>query len=60
MLKSPHFIKESIAELKQVVWPTKRQLMRLTLIVISVSIITGALISGLDYLFLKFIGLLIK
>ena len=60
MLKSQNFIKESVAELKQVVWPTKQQVIRLTLVVITVSVLTGLLIGGLDYLFLNLVGFFVK
>jgi preprotein translocase subunit SecE len=54
------FVKESLAELKKVVWPTKQQAVKLTLIVVGVSLITGALIGGLDYLFTQVVGWIIK
>ena len=54
------FIKESAAELKKVVWPTKQQVVKLTLIVLGISLITGALIGGLDYLFTQLIGQIVK
>ncbi|MCX6817094.1 MAG: preprotein translocase subunit SecE [Candidatus Beckwithbacteria bacterium] len=60
MIESQNFIKASIAELKQVVWPNKKQVLRLTIIVIAVSVATGAFIGGLDYVFTNFVGLLVK
>jgi len=54
------FVKESIAELKKVVWPTKQQVIKLTLIVVGVSILVGAFIGGLDYLFTQMAGLMVK
>ncbi len=54
------FIKQAITELKKVVWPTKQQVIRMTLIVTGVSIIVGALIGSLDYLFTQLISLIIK
>ena len=45
------YIKESKAELEKVVWPTKQETLRLTLVVIAISIIVGAYIAGLDALF---------
>ena len=53
------FVKEAISELKKVVWPTKEQVVRLTLIVIVVSVITGLLIGGLDFIFTKLLALII-
>ena len=60
MIKSQNFIKESVAELKQVVWPTRQQVIKLTAIVLGVSIFTGLLIGGLDYIFLNLVGWLVK
>jgi preprotein translocase subunit SecE len=57
--KPVRFVEESVAELKKVVWPTKEQVVRLTLLVIVVSAVTGFLIGGLDYLFTKLLGLII-
>ena len=59
-LGAAQFIKDSVAELKQVVWPTRKQAVKLTLIVIGVSVVTGLYIGGLDYLFTKIIGLILK
>ena len=54
------FVNESIAELKKVVWPSKEQIIKLTLVVLGVSIATGLLIGGLDYLFTNLFGLILK
>ena len=51
--------KISIAELKKVVWPTKEQVVRLTLVVIVVSVIAGLLMGGLDFIFTKLLALII-
>ena len=53
------FVKEAISELKKVVWPTKEQVVRLTLIVIVVSVIAGLLMGGLDFIFTKLLALII-
>jgi preprotein translocase subunit SecE len=42
------FIKEVRAELKKVTWPTKAETIKLTVVVIAISIIVGAFIGGLD------------
>ena len=44
-------IKGTKAEFKKVVWPTKKQLLNNTLIVIAALIIIGLVIFGLDTLF---------
>ena len=45
------FLKETIVELKKVVWPTKRQLAVYTIVVIIASILMSFLIWGFDKLF---------
>lgn len=57
--KPIRFLKEAVAELKKVVWPTKEQLVRLTIIVIVVSVSAGILIGGLDYIFTKLLALIL-
>ena len=47
------YVKESKAELEKVVWPKRIQTVRLTLVVIFVSIMVGAYIAGLDAIFTK-------
>jgi preprotein translocase subunit SecE len=54
------FINQSIAELKKVVWPTRKQVVKLTAIVIGVSVVTGFFIGGLDFLFTKLMAVIIK
>ena len=46
------FVKEVIAELKKVTWPSREETIKLTVIVIVISILVGAFIGGLDSLFL--------
>ena len=48
-----NYVKESKAEFTKVVWPTRSQTVRLTLVVIVISVIVGAYIAGLDTLFAK-------
>jgi len=47
------FVQEVIRELKKVTWPTRAETMKLTAVVIAISVVTGAFIGGLDTLFLK-------
>ena len=47
------YLKESKAELNKVVWPTKAETIRLTFVVIVVSVIVGVYIAGLDAIFTK-------
>ena len=45
------FLKDVQLELKKVNWPTKKETLRYTLIVIAVSAVVAAFLGGLDFLF---------
>ena len=49
------YIKESKAEFSKVVWPSRQETQRLTILVIIVSIIVGAYIAGLDAILTKLV-----
>lgn len=42
------YVKESKAELDKVIWPTKNETIRLTVLVLGISMVVGAYISGID------------
>lgn len=50
-MKLVTYVKDSIAELKKVTWPTKRQTMMYTIIVLAMSIGMAILFSVLDQIF---------
>jgi preprotein translocase subunit SecE len=50
--RSRTYVTESWAELRKVAWPTRRQVVNLTVIVIVVSAAVGAYIAILDFLLL--------
>jgi preprotein translocase subunit SecE len=54
------FFKEVKSELLKVVWPTKDEVIKLTTIVIAVSLAVGLYIGGLDILMAKVMDLLVK
>lgn len=57
MVPSPiNFIREVMAELKKVTWPTKNDTLKLTVVVIAISVIVGAFIGVLDTMFLRITG----
>ena len=61
MAKSPvTFLKEVRDELKKVVWPSREEVTRLTLIVIIVSLLVGVFLGGLDFVFAKLLALVAK
>ena len=50
------FIGEIIAELKKVVWLTRRQVVYLTVLVLIISIIAGLILGAVDYGFTRLIN----
>jgi len=53
-------VKEVEIELKKVKWPTKQEVVKMTTIVVSVSIIVGLLIGLADLVLTKLMSLIIK
>ena len=53
------FFKEAIAELRKVVWPTRKQAIRLTLIVIGVVVAAALFLGGFDLIFSRIIRFII-
>lgn len=53
------FLKEVRDELKKVVWPTRTEIIRLTSIVILVSVIIGLFLGGVDFILTKLLNILI-
>ena len=47
------FLKEVQEELKKVVWPTREEVVRLTFVVIAVSLIVGLFLGGIDFILTK-------
>lgn len=54
------FLKEVQEELKKVVWPTRAEVMRLTVVVILVSLIVGLFLGSIDFLLTKFTEIILK
>ncbi|PIY94291.1 MAG: preprotein translocase subunit SecE [Candidatus Levybacteria bacterium CG_4_9_14_3_um_filter_35_16] len=54
------FLKEVRDELKKVVWPTRDEVIRLTALVIIISLAVGFFLGGLDYVFTKLMALVIR
>jgi preprotein translocase subunit SecE len=48
MRRFTNYIKNSIAEMRKVVWPTKKQALQLTVLIIVVSLILGLALTSLD------------
>jgi len=54
------FLRQVRTELAKVIWPTRAEAIKLTLVVIGVSVAIGVFIGGLDIAFVKLTELLIK
>lgn len=58
--KATGFVKGVRSEFKKIVWPTKKQLVNYTIVVIVMSILLSALVYGLDVIFRNLIQLIIS
>jgi preprotein translocase subunit SecE len=52
------FFTEVIAELRKAHWPTRQEALRLSLLVLLVCAVVGAILGGLDYVFTQLFLLL--
>ena len=60
MNKIINFIKEAKVELRKVNWPSKKQTVNYTLIVMGLSLIVAVFLGGLDYFFGYLLKIFIK
>ena len=58
--KTSYFIKEARAELKKVIWPTKKELKNSTVVVITTIAIASIFIGLVDIFFTKVLTLFMK
>lgn len=54
-----NYLKETRAELAHVNWPTQRQTIAYTLVVIGISAVVGVLLGGFDFIYTSLIKLII-
>ncbi|MEK7534602.1 MAG: preprotein translocase subunit SecE [Patescibacteria group bacterium] len=54
------FLKQTRDELKKVVWPGRQEVIRLTTVVILISLIVGFFLGGLDFVFTKIMEVVVK
>ncbi|MBI2021386.1 preprotein translocase subunit SecE [Candidatus Daviesbacteria bacterium] len=60
MKKALDFLKEVRVELSKVVWPSRQQTIKLTIMVVIVTITVGFFIGGIDYLLTQLTDLIIN
>ena len=53
------YLKDIRYEVGKVVWPSREEVIRLTLVVFAISIIVGAYVGGLDFVFTKLLEVLV-
>ena len=51
--KPRQFVKEVVAELQKVAWPTRQEVFSYSLVVLVSSIVIAALVFGMDFVFTK-------
>lgn len=51
------FLRETRDELKKVVWPTRQEVIRLTTVVILISLLVGLFLGGIDFFLTKLLNL---
>ncbi len=54
------FYRETRAELRKVVWPSRQEATRLSLIVVSVTLAMSVFLGIVDFLFSRLIGLIVR
>ncbi len=54
------FISEVIAEMRKVSWPTRRELVDSTLIVVFASLMLGAFVSAIDFVYSRGVTIIFK
>jgi preprotein translocase subunit SecE len=54
------FLSEVRSELTKVTWPTQAEIIRLTIVVIIISVVVGVYLGGADFLFTNLLGILVK
>jgi len=50
------FVGDIIGELRKVVWPTRREAMRLTMMVLFVCVLVGSVLGAIDYGFSELVA----
>lgn len=54
------YFRETSGELRKVSWPTRPEAINLTIVVLIVTIIMSAYLGGLDFIFSRVIGLILR
>ena len=57
--KASNFAKEVVVELKKVSWPSKKEVVKATGVVLAVTVVLGGIVGGFDRLFSRLVGLIV-
>jgi preprotein translocase subunit SecE len=57
--KIQRFFQETIGELRKVSWPTRREAIRMTWIVIGVILVMAVILGGLDFIYSKIFSVIL-
>lgn len=58
-MNTAEYIKETRAEMKHVTWPSRRQSIIYTVVVIVISVVTGLFLGFFDFIFTQILGKII-
>lgn len=59
MISPITFLRQTYDELKLVKWPTRNEIIRLTTVVLFISLVIGVYIGALDFIFTRLVSLII-
>lgn len=54
------YFRDTLAEMKQVKWPTRNQAFMYSLLVIAISVVTALFLGAFDFLFTNFIDFIVN
>jgi preprotein translocase subunit SecE len=49
-----NLVRELRSEIRKVVWPTRREVVNLTVVIVALSAAMGAILGGVDFIFAEF------
>jgi len=60
MISPVAFLRETTDELKKVTWPSRQETIRLTFVVLAISVLVGLYVGGIDFVLTKAIERIVK
>lgn len=54
-----NYVRDSIEESKKVTWPTRKQTLRYSILVVVITLLLAAFFGGLDFIFTWLLGLVV-